>query len=54
MLTAIEFHDDASFGAEEVNDIGTSRNLPPPLQPCQPTIAQGIPKFAFNVCLFDP
>jgi hypothetical protein len=54
VLATIKLHDNAGLGAEEVNDIRASRNLPPPLQPLESTITQGVPKFAFDVCLFDP
>jgi hypothetical protein len=54
MLAAVEFHDDAGFHAEEVEEIGTPGDLPLPLPPTQTTRANSVPKLGFSVGVVPP
>ena len=54
MLTAIDLYDQASVGAEEIEDVGTKRNLPLPAPTTQATGAQRIPKPSFSISIATP
>ena len=49
MLSAVEFHDEGGFPAEEVEDEGPEWNLATPSPPAEPAISDRIPEASLGV-----
>jgi hypothetical protein len=52
VLTTVEFQDEVGLGAQEIDDIGPSRDLAFPLPAAELAVSQSLPDAGFNRGLF--